>query len=105
MDDELFIRIKRRLKISWDDTEDGEELKEQIAGGKRYLSDIARGYEIDFAADIYAYELLYNYVRYCRSDCLELFQKNYRQELLKLQLTYRAKIEEEAEKNEAEITN
>ena len=100
--DELFPKLRRRCKITWDDDDECESLKEQIASGMRYISDIAYCYDIDFAADLNAYELLYNYVRYSRADCLELFQKNYKAELLKLQIRYHVISDRENEAAEGD---
>lgn len=103
---ELVDKIIRRMHITWADTDEWHNVEEQVRSGIAFLNGIA-GSVIDFDTDEIAYQLLYDYVRYLRSDCSELFEKNYLSSLNALRLRYRIKrsTETEVEEDETEITD
>lgn len=94
----LINEFKGRLRITWSDETETELIKGYIQSGDRYLSDIAMGARIDYNSDLYARELLYNYVLYVRSDSLAEFGKAYNSELLNLRITYRRSLADEENK-------
>src|SRR5699024_2748192 len=83
--DGLLKSIKNYLDITWDDSAGDEKLSGIIARGMKYLDFIA-GEELDYTIEDKGRELLFDYVRYVRSNALDVFQRNYSHELLQLQL-------------------
>lgn len=89
-DDVLFSDFRQRLKITWEDEKEDRTLKKIIESGKQYLNEIA-GTEIDFNTDMVAYELLYNYVLYSRSDSIAVYRREYSSDFLRLRTKYKAR--------------
>lgn len=83
--DGLLKSVKNYLDITWDDDAGDEKLSGIIARGIKYLDFIA-GVELDYTTEDKGRELLFDYVRYVRSNALDVFQRNYSHELLQLQL-------------------
>lgn len=86
----LNTRIKSYLKYSDDETED---LKQYINTGIARLEGLT-GTTLDFVNNVFAYELLINYVRYAVNNALEYFEANFQGELLRLQLLEGVKANE-----------
>lgn len=81
----LLDEVKNYLDITWNDTQTDLKLTGIIERGKKYLNRAA-GKELDFDANDKPKELLLDYCRYVRSNALEMFQQNYLNELLSLQI-------------------
>lgn len=95
----LTNEFKNRLRITWEDTNENQIISDLIRNGNAYLSSTAMGQEIDYNSDLYAKELLYNYVLYSRSDALHSFRDAYSSELLRLRISYRHKLALQEAKN------
>jgi len=71
------------LQITWED----ETLKRKLEGGlqrgEQILQEYAGG-ELDFDSPGTPQSLLFDYLRYVRSDATEMFEKNYLHDLLRL---------------------
>lgn len=87
--DELLPTIKKRLRVTWEDTVEDENIKMMLKAGVKYL-DAAAGEPIDYKKDDIAFELLYVFVLYARSDSVAEFRKAYAPDLLSLSLRYKA---------------
>lgn len=83
--DGLLSDIKNYLDITWDDPDGDKKLSGLIARGIKYL-DNAAGKQLDYTAEGKGRELLFDYVRYARSNALDEFQGNYLHELIALQM-------------------
>jgi len=83
---DIIADVKNYLDITWDDAEGDKKLTGIIDRGMAYINDIA-GREQAFDTPCLAQSLLFNYCRYERANMLEDFQKNYRHELLSLQVS------------------
>ena len=81
---DLLQQLKAYLKITWDDED--EALAGMIERAKAYLNDLT-GVELDFEKEAPPKSLLLDYCRYVYNNASEYFEENYRQELLRLQLT------------------
>lgn len=86
--DELLNEVKDYLKI-YSSRED-ERIKKMIQGGKMFLEGLTSS-ELDFQTNHFARELLLDYCRYRYNGALEFFGKNFKSELLRLQLSETAK--------------
>lgn len=80
----LLEEVKRYLKIDWEDEATDLELEGMILRGKFRLCQLAGSQELDFEAQQQPKALLLDYCRYARSHALELFEKNFQDELLSL---------------------
>ena len=83
--DKLTEDVRNYLDITWDDEAGDEKLSGIISRGMKYLNAVA-GEELEFDEQDKPKELLYEYVRYVRSNALNEFQNNYMHELLSLQI-------------------
>lgn len=91
---ELLTAARNYLDITWEDAAGDEKLAGILARGQVYLNRIA-GSSLDYSAEDKPRELLFDYLRYVRSNALGDFQNNYLHELLALQM------DEEARRYEA----
>lgn len=96
----LINEFKGRLRITWEDEQETELIKSYILSGDMFLSACAMGVDLDYNTDLYARELLYNYVLYLRSDSFDQFREAYGSELLNLRLTYRRRVSSYEENQE-----
>lgn len=84
--EELFTAVKSYLDMTWELTEEETiKLVGMISRGMNYL-DFVAGFPQDYKAKGQAQALLFDYVRYVRSNALDEFQANYAPELLTLQM-------------------
>lgn len=83
---ELLTALKNYLDITWEDEAGDLKLSGLLARGMKYLSKAA-GAELDYTTEDKPRELLFDYVRYARSNALNEFQTNYLHELLTLQIS------------------
>jgi len=85
MPEGLLDDIKSYLHITWQDTETDNNLTGIIKRGMARLQDIA-GVSLDFSTEDLARTLLFDYCRYSNSHALEMFEKNFLNELLSLRI-------------------
>ncbi|MGQ4666524.1 head-tail connector protein [Metabacillus halosaccharovorans] len=79
----MLEQLKSYLKITWNN--DDALLQSLIARGQDFLNDIA-GIKLNFEEDTKANQLLMDYGRYAYNHSLELFEINFKRELLKLSI-------------------
>ena len=82
---ELLSDVRNYLDITFEDAETDKKLCGIIERGMAYLNDMA-GEKQDYENEGRARALLFDYCRYARNHCLELFEKNFRSELIALQI-------------------
>ena len=71
------------LNITWDDPALRRKLALGMERGKRLLESYA-GCPLDFYTPDTPQALLFDYLRYVRCDATEMFEQNYRHDLLRL---------------------
>ena len=81
---QLLSDIKNYLNITWDDTATDEKLCGMISSGAMYL-DGKGGGTLDYESDGTPRTLLFEYVRYMRSNALDVFENNYTALILNMQ--------------------
>ena len=79
----MLAEVKEYLNYSVD--EDVTALTQHITDGKARLQSLT-GTVLDFEVNIFAKELLKNYVRYAVNHGAEYFEENFASEILRLQL-------------------
>lgn len=87
----LLDAVKGYLKITWQDAATDGEVTGYINRGMARLQKIA-GAPLDFTAEDQSRALLLDYCRYARSQALEVFEKNFEEELLDLNLSAQAPV-------------
>ena len=80
----LLKSAKNHLNITWKDHDTDEKLTGILERGMKYVRETGGG-NYDFSQEEKPRELLLEYARYVRSDALDEFAVNYREELLTLQ--------------------
>lgn len=85
MEEGLLEDVRNYLDITYPDYETDRKLLGIISRGKAYLDKIA-GMTQDYAAESQPRALLLDYCRYARSNALELFERNFRAELITLRI-------------------
>lgn len=83
--------VKSYLKITWN--EDDDNIIQFISSGKSFLDDVA-GVELNYTDDYVNIQLLKDYCRYAYNHSLELFEKNFKHDLLKLSIREAVKLHE-----------
>jgi hypothetical protein len=91
----LRDEIKDYLNITWDDINTDKKLLGFVGDGEAYLNEIA-GTQLDYIKDLKVKTLLKDYVRYVYNHSLELFEINFKRELLKLSIREGARMHAEA---------
>lgn len=91
----LIEELKSYLKVTWDE-EDDTVFTPLIQRGQAYLNDIA-GVVLDYEADDLVKQLLLDYGRYAYNHSLELYEMNFKRELLKLSIREGVKSHIEAD--------
>ena len=81
---QLLSDIKNYLNITWDDTATDEKLCGMISSGAMYL-DGKGGGALDDVSDGTPRTLLFEYVRYMKSNALDVFENNYTALILNMQ--------------------
>lgn len=81
---QLLADIKNYLNITWDDAVTDDKLRNMIASGMSYL-DGKGGGTLDYESDGTPRTLLFEYVRYMRSNALDVFENNYTALILNMQ--------------------
>ena len=81
--EELLKDVRNYLDITYEDAEGDKKLIGIIARGMKHLDEIA-GKEQDYQPEDQPRALLLDYCRYARNNVLELFEENFRSELIAL---------------------
>lgn len=71
------------LQITWEDKTLRRKLEGGLARGKALLTEYA-GTPLDFERPGTPQALLFDYLRYVRSDATEMFEVNYQRDLMRL---------------------
>lgn len=87
MDRELLEEVKNYLDITWEDEATDRKVEGMINRGKARLEEIA-GAPLSFHLPGLPQSLLLDYCRYANSNALEMFWKNFRDELVALNIQY-----------------
>ncbi len=93
--DDLLGDVRNYLDITWTDEALDNKIKGFISRGAKYIDGVT-GEEEDYTIEDKPKELLLDYCRYARSHALEDFQKNFRHELLSLQIQRKVERANEA---------
>lgn len=80
----LLEAVRNYLDITWVDADGDKKLIGIIARGMKYINNVA-GETCDYTVEDKPRELLFDYIRYVRSNALNEFQSAYLSELLSLQ--------------------
>lgn len=80
----LLEDIKNYLDITWDDEATNDKVSGLIASGIVCLN-TKNGTEADYTADGAPRTLLFDYVRYARDGALDVFENNFRSQILAMQ--------------------
>ncbi len=95
----LQEEVAQYLKMTWELSEaEQAELAGYIARGESRLDGYAGG-ACDYAAEGLPKSLLFDYCRYARSQALEMFEKNFQQDILSLRLNTLAAAQDSAEED------
>lgn len=79
----LLEDVKNYLNITWDDLATDERIRGLIASATADLDDYA-GEELDYMSDGLPRTLMMDHVRYARDEALDVFENNYRTQLVRL---------------------
>lgn len=82
---ELLEDVRNYLDITWRDNSTDKKLAGIIERGTDYI-DKKAGEKQDYSKEGLARSLLFDYCRYARNDALELFEVNFRADLISLRL-------------------
>lgn len=83
----MLEEVKQYLAITWNDEITNSQVQNSINEGKAYIESVV-GSPILFNSDLVAKSLLKDYCRYVRNYSLELFESNFKDKLISLQLKY-----------------
>lgn len=87
----LLRDVKLSLGVTWTEASTDGQIRELIKKSMFYLNDKLGG-NLDFETPGYPRELLMERVRYARDDALDVFENNYRSELLAAQNNRRVSV-------------
>ena len=79
----LLADVKNYLNITWDDQATDDRIRSLIASATADLDDYA-GEELDYLSDGLPRTLMMDHVRYARDEALDVFENNYRTQLVRL---------------------
>lgn len=79
----LLADVKNYLNITWDDLATDERIRGLIASATADLDDYA-GEALDYMPDGLPRKLMMDHVRYARDEALDVFENNYRTQLVRL---------------------
>lgn len=80
---QLLADVKNYLNITWDDLATDERIRGLIASATADLDDYG-GEELDYMSDGLPRTLMMDHVRYARDEALDVFENNYRTQLVRL---------------------
>lgn len=98
----MLESLKIYLNISYDDPATDRMLEEALKRGKSILDDYA-GTELDYTEEGLPRQLLFDYCRYARSHAAEMFEQNFRHDLIALREM--AEVKEYADKKGSALPN
>lgn len=81
----LLEDVRNYLDITYQDEETDRKLEGIIERGISYLDNMA-GAEQDYKTESLPRALLLDYCRYARNNALEIFEENFRTELIRLRI-------------------
>ena len=90
----LLDEVKRYLNISYEDKDTDQVLTGAIARGKVIVDDYA-GVQQDYESEGLPKQLLFDYCRYVRSHAAEMFEINFRRDLISLRERAERKLYED----------
>lgn len=79
----LLADVKNYLNITWDDLATDERIRGLIASATAELDDYG-GETLDYMSDGLPRTLMMDHVRYARDEALDVFENNYRTQLVRL---------------------
>ena len=79
----LLADVKNYLNITWDDQATDDRIRSLIASATADIDDYA-GEELDYLSDGLPRTLMMDHVRYARDEALDVFENNYRTQLVRL---------------------
>ena len=79
----MLEKLKEYLNITYDDEATDKMLTGALERGKRILDDYA-GDKLNYDEEGLAKQLLFDYCRYVRSHAAEMFEQNFRHDLISL---------------------
>lgn len=82
---EMLGAVRNYLDITYEDEETERKLAGIMERGKTYLNNVA-GTELDYEEENGSRALLFDYCRYARNNALELFEENFKTELISLRI-------------------
>ena len=81
----MLDHLKNYLDITYEDAQVDKKLSGIMERGKAYLDNVAGG-ELDYDDDNIPRQLLFDYCRYARNNVLEMFEENFKAELIALRI-------------------
>lgn len=94
----LLDEVKRYLMVTYEDEVTDQNLAGAIERGKAVLDDYA-GIPQDYEAEGLPKQLLFDYCRYVRSHAVEMFEVNFRRDLISLRELAEVKLYEDQNTN------
>ena len=88
--DEIRQAVKRRLKITWKDSDTEKDLLDMITNAGVSLNELI-GAEVNYFAPGPERRLFMNYMAYAWNDCENEFEDAYRKDILRLRHKYMVK--------------
>ena len=79
----LLADVKNYLNITWNDLATDERIRGLIASATADLDDYA-GEKLDYMSDGLPRTLMMDHVRYARDEALDVFENDYRTQLVRL---------------------
>jgi hypothetical protein len=98
----MLESLKNYLNISYDDEATDKMLTGAIERGKKFLNDYA-GVELDYEEEGLPRQLLFDYCRYVRSHAAEMFETNFKHDLITLREL--AEVKAYADQNDGTVSD
>ncbi len=94
--------LKDYLTITYDDPETDKMLERALDRGKAILNDYA-GMDLNYDKEGLQRQLLFDYCRYVRSHAAEMFEQNFRHDLISLREM--AEVQKYADQDKHTVSN
>lgn len=88
--EEMLGAARNYLDITFRDSDTEEKLRGILERGQRYLNDVA-GEDLNYEREDTPRAMLFDYCRYARNNALELFEENFKRELVALRIGVQVK--------------
>lgn len=98
----MLESLKNYLNITYEDPATDRMLEEALERGKAVLNDYA-GAEQDYEREELPRQLLFDYCRYVRSHAAEMFEANFRHDLIALREM--AEVKRYADQNKSAVSD